>query len=248
MLISAIGRFPSPDRFADEYPSLSPYQYAVNNPVNFIDVNGDSIWIIYQDEESNEQRLLYTQGMTYEGSNEPVAALIANLNKLNTIKSGKTVLTTLTGSPANYNLGLGGQYGGVYTPAALSKGSGGNVNIANPSNLYSLSDELFHGFQHESMDLINSTAFEVGARLFEEHIYFQINNTFTSPFGGSKEFNRAYNLLLISQSFNQEAFNTATRTFLQSAFNLPNPPNYNRLEPILIQNPPISRFYPLIKF
>jgi len=246
--MAPFGRFPSPDRYADNYPSLSPYQYAANNPINFIDVNGDSIWIVYQDEEGNEQRLLYNQGMTYEGKNKLIAALIASLNKLNSIQSGNTVLTALTGSSANYNLGLSGQYGGAYTPNAVQQGSGGNFNVADPSNLYGLAHELFHGFQHENMDLINSTAFEVGANLFEEHIYFQINRTFTSRFGGSEEFNRAYNLLLISQSFSQEAFNTATRTFLQSAFNPPNPPNYNRLQPILIQNPPIGRFYPLIKF
>ncbi len=247
-LMAVFGRFPSPDRFADEYPSLSPYQYAANNPINFIDVNGDSIWIVYENEEGNKQRLLYTQGMKYEGSYEEIAKLVATLNKLNKIKSGNTILTTLTGSIANYNLGLSGQYGGVYKPNAVQQGSGGNLNVADPSNLYGLAHELFHGYQHENMDLINSTAFEVGARLFEEHIYFQINRTFISPFGGSEEFNRAYNLLLMSQSFNQKAFNTATRTFLQSAFNPPNPPNYNQLQPILIQNPPISRFYPLIKF
>ena len=35
--------FPSIDRFADKYPGMTPYQYAGNNPINFIDVNGDSI-------------------------------------------------------------------------------------------------------------------------------------------------------------------------------------------------------------
>ncbi len=42
---SQIGRFPSVDRFADKYPSLTPYQYAANNPLKFIDINGDSLWI-----------------------------------------------------------------------------------------------------------------------------------------------------------------------------------------------------------
>ena len=32
------------DRFSEKYVSLSPYQYGANNPVNNIDVNGDSIW------------------------------------------------------------------------------------------------------------------------------------------------------------------------------------------------------------
>jgi len=39
----AIGRFTTIDRFASKEPSLSPYQYAGNSPLTYIDVNGDSI-------------------------------------------------------------------------------------------------------------------------------------------------------------------------------------------------------------
>ncbi|MCK5145843.1 hypothetical protein KAR48_03755 [bacterium] len=38
-----MGWWLTPDRFADMYPSLTPYHYATNNPLKFIDVNGDSI-------------------------------------------------------------------------------------------------------------------------------------------------------------------------------------------------------------
>ena len=41
----AIGRFHRQDRFAEKYYSLSPYHYAANNPILFIDVNGDSIYV-----------------------------------------------------------------------------------------------------------------------------------------------------------------------------------------------------------
>jgi RHS repeat-associated protein len=40
---SDIGRFFSQDRFADKYHSFSPYQYAINNPILYVDVNGDSV-------------------------------------------------------------------------------------------------------------------------------------------------------------------------------------------------------------
>ncbi len=43
MLDPAIARFMVPDRFAEKYYNLSPYSYAANNPINVIDINGDSI-------------------------------------------------------------------------------------------------------------------------------------------------------------------------------------------------------------
>jgi RHS repeat-associated protein len=38
--------FLSVDRFAEKYSGLSPYQYAGNNPVSYIDINGDSTYLI----------------------------------------------------------------------------------------------------------------------------------------------------------------------------------------------------------
>lgn len=38
-----IGRFHTQDRFAEKYFNFSPYQYGANNPILFIDVNGDSV-------------------------------------------------------------------------------------------------------------------------------------------------------------------------------------------------------------
>ena len=38
-----IGRFHTQDRFAEKYCDLNPYQYAANNPILFVDINGDSL-------------------------------------------------------------------------------------------------------------------------------------------------------------------------------------------------------------
>ena len=46
MYDAALGRFMKTDRFSEKYVSLSPYQYGANNPVNNIDVNGDSITVL----------------------------------------------------------------------------------------------------------------------------------------------------------------------------------------------------------
>jgi RHS repeat-associated protein len=45
MYDAQIGRFSTQDRFADKYQNLSPYQYAGNNPISNIDINGDSVWV-----------------------------------------------------------------------------------------------------------------------------------------------------------------------------------------------------------
>ncbi|MFN8255592.1 MAG: RHS repeat-associated core domain-containing protein [Bacteroidales bacterium] len=41
-----IGRFFTQDAFAEKYHFMSPYQYAANNPIKLIDVNGDSLELI----------------------------------------------------------------------------------------------------------------------------------------------------------------------------------------------------------
>ena len=43
--LAEIGRFTGTDRFAEKYSFQTPYAYAANNPIRFIDVNGDSIAI-----------------------------------------------------------------------------------------------------------------------------------------------------------------------------------------------------------
>jgi len=38
-----IGRFTTQDAFAEKYHSYNPYHYCFNNPIRFIDINGDSV-------------------------------------------------------------------------------------------------------------------------------------------------------------------------------------------------------------
>jgi len=40
-----LGRFFAVDRFAEKYYDFSPYQYGANNPIKYIDVNGDSLML-----------------------------------------------------------------------------------------------------------------------------------------------------------------------------------------------------------
>ncbi|MCP9750044.1 hypothetical protein EGI32_03545 [Ferruginibacter sp. HRS2-29] len=49
-----VGRFFTQDRFAIKYNHLSLYQYAANDPVKNIDVNGDSVWVTTQNIYNNK--------------------------------------------------------------------------------------------------------------------------------------------------------------------------------------------------
>ncbi|TKK64371.1 hypothetical protein FC093_22655 [Ilyomonas limi] len=49
MYDNQIGRFFTGDRFAEKYFGLSPFNYAANDPIKFIDVNGDSTYYFRPD-------------------------------------------------------------------------------------------------------------------------------------------------------------------------------------------------------
>jgi RHS repeat-associated protein len=57
-----IGRFTKVDRFAHKYFALTPYQYGANNPVNFIDINGDSLGVAEKYREQFNQDIKNTFG------------------------------------------------------------------------------------------------------------------------------------------------------------------------------------------
>jgi hypothetical protein len=124
------------DRFAHKYFALTPYQYGGNNPISFVDLNGDSLWINF----GNNQRVLYNNGQLqnadgteYRGRGVKVQKdgsikitnwyLKSAVNALNTIRgteTGKDLISTLQGSQNSFTIKEGmnrfdpGEAGGPY--------------------------------------------------------------------------------------------------------------------------------------
>jgi RHS repeat-associated protein len=61
MYDATLGRFMKTDRFLEKYVSLSPYQYGANNPVNNVDINGDSIAVLNLGYGSNQHLAILIQ-------------------------------------------------------------------------------------------------------------------------------------------------------------------------------------------
>ncbi len=139
MMDPIVGRFWVPDRFAEKYYHLSPYSYGGLNPINYIDINGDSLWIA---------GTLYTQGMIYEGNNKFVGMIVNYLNTISQGDFGKSMISELQGSKHNFKIREteGGEDTGfkaddlyhsgqsISTSGEKRKGSGGVISIDTNGN------------------------------------------------------------------------------------------------------------------
>ncbi len=97
MYDNQIGRFFIQDRFAEKYYSLTPYQYGANNPIRYIDVNGDSIWVqVMTDEKTRTMQNFYygqvdgkwglvgDDGKMYSGDNDFAKQITGALDDIRT--------------------------------------------------------------------------------------------------------------------------------------------------------------------
>lgn len=55
MYDNQIGRYFVQDRFSEKYNDFTPYHYGANNPVRFVDVNGDSLIVTYDNASAKDK-------------------------------------------------------------------------------------------------------------------------------------------------------------------------------------------------
>lgn len=154
-----IGRFFTQDRFSEKYLNYTTYQYGANNPVKFIDVNGDSLWI-----KAGSDRALYENGKLYNADGTTYAGrgvrkdgslrgfLKKTVSALNQISessaTGTALVRDLQGSENSFTIERGTE--NSFTPdnaaraaanlgelsselSALPKGGSGGIISFNPN-------------------------------------------------------------------------------------------------------------------
>lgn len=153
----AIGRFFKVDRFAEKYYDKTPYNYAANNPVYFIDVMGDSVYvdqkyrkeinnILEQSFGANASKFNYNSNgaLTYTGKTKDFSKdekkAFDVLNKLLTsnvsysfVIEENVSITKPDGTTQNINTGQNGAMGdaAIY-PSATKDGKG--ILALNPNS------------------------------------------------------------------------------------------------------------------
>ncbi len=124
----AIMRFTTIDPMAEKYYSVSPYAYCANNPVNAIDLHGDTITTVivnaftdkngtqsiketkyyYGKDKNGKYGFLDSSGNLYSGNDKFVNSLTTALNKLRTGgKAGSSLVSDLVSSTKNVQIAFG---------------------------------------------------------------------------------------------------------------------------------------------
>jgi len=142
-----IGRFTTQDPLAEKYPWLSPYNHCANNPLKFVDPDGQRISVI---EKGIDYIYTYTDdgygfydahGNPYQGNSEFISKLTNALNSIS-YNNGHLLIQDLCNSELNI------------TYAPLTNGNPYTEQISDTHILISLNQEL------NSSEFISSVAHE----------------------------------------------------------------------------------------
>jgi RHS repeat-associated protein len=186
MYDNQIGRFHTQDRFAEKYFSLNPYHYTANNPIRYIDVNGDSIidrnGIIAGIESTINTQITFLNGLVKGGTlpagvtAADVAAYVAELNgvltDIGTLRSSDVIYDVYTDASGGTAAGQGETR---YNPTT------GHVDIAfdaavRPADIYLQSHEIKHGVQFDRGEISLMANGQGAGRLTDITDEVQANN------------------------------------------------------------------------
>lgn len=163
-----IMRFLRPDRYADKYPSLSPYNFVANNPIRFTDPTGDTI--VYDANLSKEQVAGLQSAFGFLSQNSKAFAEV--FNGLNTSNNIYTITIGQTS----------GNVDGQYKPNG--KSTGGVLTFQSMESAGRVSttvEEVFHAFQDDVKPSVypgvSTSNIEFESKVFKYIVYDDLINS-----------------------------------------------------------------------
>ena len=181
----------SVDRFAEKYPATSGYNYAINNPVRYIDINGDSIRVSSENRELFNKTLKdvfgefsskfsYTQSdmLVFSGKNKGMGKAQRKVFKrlkevmysktITNIQYGKdTQITDRYGNKRTFKAESGG--GAATLLASEDENYNQNFTVIDPNKTIGETMEVTDAYYKEPIDPQNGARFK--------KVTFQTNQT-----------------------------------------------------------------------
>ncbi len=213
-----------------KYPSWSPYNYGLDNPIKNIDPNGDSIDV----SQLNASQL--------KGFNQ-------NIQNMQHSQLFSKIWKTLSDSKAVYKISVdpNQKETAQYQPNSDETGSGGILSFQNTdamSETFTFSHESFHAYESDQYWPGSQTiGSEVSANVAAVVVTSQLNLPgITGSPNENPAFSSAFDKLVFGNQFNGGAWKTANQLFKVSGFNQSHKyDNFN----LKLYNPVIKYLYPL---
>jgi RHS repeat-associated protein len=184
-----VGRFTTPDPLAEKYYSISPYAYCANNPINAVDLRGDSITFTlglntyyYGMDSNGNYGFLDQNGNIYnDGNDDSVLSILTNsLNQLRSNPVGENLIDYLSSHTNSINIqgyskdGLTSDNKSLmWNPLGRNAITYTESGIERGNSLMSLGHELAHVknlWQTGSLDMTEHALGLTGAEKYATHI------------------------------------------------------------------------------
>jgi RHS repeat-associated protein len=125
------------DRFAEKYYNLTTYQYAANNPMRYIDINGDSIWVngyYYGYNKQYGYGFYDKSGALYTGNDVFMNSVNSALAELSLGTEGAALVNDLAGitNPLSRNFTIQNSSDNNFSPSDISSAYSFQIE-SNPS-------------------------------------------------------------------------------------------------------------------